>query len=130
MGDKRDDESDVSHLGLDCVQTQPPPSPSSETTEPIEYVYDLSKVTDEPILYRRDRIQTEEIVPSSSSSSVLFTSNTTGIVRSVSSGDLCNDLNVLDGNVPTTSSSDDESSSGDVYDDDVSTITTTSDVIC
>merc|ERR1712176_29566 len=121
---------DVKPNSGDCVIPPPSSSPSSKTTEPVEYVYDLSKITDEPILYRRDRIQTEEIVPSSSSSSVLFTSNTTGIVRSISSGDLCNDLNVLDGNVPTTSSSDDESISGDDYDDDVSTITTTSDVIC
>merc|ERR1712003_390739 len=104
--DKRDDESDVSHLyGLDCVQP-PPPTPtwalSSETTDPTESVYNLSKITDEPILYRRDRIKSEEIVPSSSSS-VLFTLNTTGIVRSLSSGDICNELNALGGsNIATT----------------------------
>merc|ERR1712176_929046 len=114
---------DVKPNSGDCVIPPPPSSPSSETTEPIEYVYDLSKITDEPILYRRDRVKTEEALPSSSSS-VLFTSNTTGIVRSKSSGYICNDMNGTqqqqDCNITTMN---------DYDDDDVSTITRTSDTI-
>merc|ERR1719330_1873965 len=74
-----ENDSDVSNV-LDLKpkdhssgECHKPPSPSQSTTEPTEptepteFVYDLSRITDEPILYRRDQIQTEEIVPSSSS---------------------------------------------------------------
>jgi len=134
--DVSDDDSNASNVddvntnSGDCVirptTTPPSPSLSSETTEPIEYIYDLSKITDEPILYRQDRIKTEEIVPSSTHSySVLFTSNTTGIVRSPSSSDICNELNAFDSNI---SDDDKNKTNYDDYDDDVSTITTTSDI--
>jgi len=67
-----------------CVELPlPPPPPQTQTPEiePTEFVYDLSQFTDEPRIYRRDRIQTEEIVPS-----YVFTTSTTGIMRGIGSG--------------------------------------------